>query len=46
MIRTRVGCVGARRRHPGFTAPAGFGGYPGDVDRLYKFPGYPAQPQD
>jgi hypothetical protein len=45
MIRTRSGCVGAHRRHPGFTAPGGLGGYPGYDDRL-SIPGYPAQPQN
>jgi hypothetical protein len=37
MIRSGSGC--AHRRHQGFTAPAGLGGYP-DYYRLYKFPGY------
>jgi hypothetical protein len=44
---TKTGAASPKaRRHPGFTAPAGFGGYPGYADRLYKLPGYPAQPRD
>jgi hypothetical protein len=46
MIRTRSGCAPSHRRHPGYAAPVGLGGYPGYYDRLYKFPGYSAQPQN